>query len=223
MSDAIDSGEESNMNSVLNVSDTEFVSEKPVSKIVDDTHYNLVTEANFHVASELTKSQQEDCEVLPKKRKCQLICDIKWSSRKTCHPRGDCTPHAHVQHNFDDNFTPADVFIKFVNVQGLIDHIVSETNIYVAQKGSNFLTNHDELKAFFGFNYLIDISKLPSVANYREVDHYFGNDGLKNVMTQKSFKTFFKTFILQTMRMMTRVTKVRLYILCLGTSIILSH
>ena len=47
MSGAIDTEEESNMNSVLNVSDTEFVSEKPVSKIVDDTHYNLVTEANF--------------------------------------------------------------------------------------------------------------------------------------------------------------------------------
>ena len=78
--------------------------------------------------------------------------------------------------------------MKVVNAQELIDHIVSETKIYAAQKGRNFLTNHDELKAFLGIHYLMGITKLPSVANYGEVDHYFGSDGIKNVMTWQRFQ-----------------------------------
>ena len=38
--------------------------------------------------------------------------------------------------------------MKVVNAQELIDQIVSETNIYAAQKGCNFLTNHGEVKMF---------------------------------------------------------------------------
>ena len=78
--------------------------------------------------------------------------------------------------------------MKVANAQELIDHIVSETNIYAAQKGCNFLTNHDELKAFLGISYLMGISKLPLVANYWEVDYYIGNDGIKNVTTRQRFR-----------------------------------
>ena len=60
MLDGTDSGGES---------DAEFVSDKPIN----DTHYILVPEANIHVAYELTETQQKDCEVVRKKRKCQLI------------------------------------------------------------------------------------------------------------------------------------------------------
>ena len=50
---------------------------KPISKTIDDTHDVLVPEANVHVASELTEPQQEDCQVLRKKRICRLFYDIK--------------------------------------------------------------------------------------------------------------------------------------------------
>ena len=48
MLDGIDSGGESDVDSLLNDSDTEFVSDKPISKTVDDTHDILVPEANVH-------------------------------------------------------------------------------------------------------------------------------------------------------------------------------
>ena len=64
MLDGIDSGGESDVDSILNDSDTEFVGDKPISKAVDDTHDILIPEANVHMASELTELQQEDCEVL---------------------------------------------------------------------------------------------------------------------------------------------------------------
>ena len=81
--DGIDSGGESHVDNVLGDSDTEFVNDKPISKIADDTHNLLVPEVNLHMESEQMEPQQEDHEVLPKKRKSQLIYDIKWSSRKT--------------------------------------------------------------------------------------------------------------------------------------------
>ena len=137
MLDGIDSGGESNVDSILNYSDTEFVIDKAISKTIDDTHDVLAYEANVHVALELTEPQEKDCEVLRKKGKCQLFYDIKWSSRKTCHPRRDGTLQAHVQHDFGENFTPVDVFMKVVNTQELLDIIVCETNIYAAQKGRN--------------------------------------------------------------------------------------
>lgn len=52
----IDGGGEREMKSILNDSDNEFVGDKLISKIVDDTHDTLGPEANVHVASKQTKS-----------------------------------------------------------------------------------------------------------------------------------------------------------------------
>ena len=40
---------------ILNDTDIEFVSDKPISKMVDHTYDIFVPEANVHVASELTE------------------------------------------------------------------------------------------------------------------------------------------------------------------------
>ena len=84
--------------------------------------------------------------------------------------RRDCLLKASVQHDFGENFTPVDIFMKVVNAQTLIEDIVSETNLYASQKGRTFLTNYDELKAFLGINYFMGINKLLSVASYWEVE-----------------------------------------------------
>ena len=60
MLDGVDKGVESYVNSISSYSDTEFVSDKSISKMVDDTHDTLVLEANVHMASEMTGPQQED-------------------------------------------------------------------------------------------------------------------------------------------------------------------
>ena len=67
MLDAIDCGEESDVDSILNDPNTEFVSDKPIMKIVDDTYDILVLETNVQVASELALPQQQDCKLLQKK------------------------------------------------------------------------------------------------------------------------------------------------------------
>ena len=55
MLDRIDSGGESDVDSILNDSDTEFLSDKPISKVVDDAYGILDPEANVHVTWEVTK------------------------------------------------------------------------------------------------------------------------------------------------------------------------
>ena len=102
------------------------------------------------------------------------------------------TLQAHDQHDFGENFTYVDEIVKVLNAQELINHVVSETNTYAVQKGRNFLTNHDKIKAFFVINYLMGINKLPSVANYWKVHHYIGNDVIKNVTTQQRFQKILK-------------------------------
>ena len=64
MLDGIAKGGESDVDSILNDSDTKFLSDKPISQTVDDTHDILVPEANVYLASELTEPEQEDCEML---------------------------------------------------------------------------------------------------------------------------------------------------------------
>ena len=60
MFDEIDSGDKSDIENILNDSDTEFLCDKPITAMANDIHKVLVPEANFHVASEATEQQQEE-------------------------------------------------------------------------------------------------------------------------------------------------------------------
>ena len=113
--------------------------------------------------------------------------------------------------------------MKIVNAQELIDHIVSETNIHAAQKERNFLTNHDKLKAFLGINCLIGINKLLSVASYWEVDHYIGNEWIKNVMTRQSFQDILQDLHFANNDYDDKSDKGRALYVIFGNTIILRH
>ena len=63
----------------------------------------------------------------------------------------------------------------------LLEIIVTETNRYATQKGRNFETTEDEMKAFLGINFIMDINKLSSL------EDYFGQQ--TNVSEMKRFKT----------------------------------
>ena len=63
----------------------------------------------------------------------------------------------------------------------LLEIIVTETNRYATQKGRNFETTEDEMKAFIGINFIMGINKLSSL------EDYFGQQ--TNVSEMKRFKT----------------------------------
>ena len=84
MFDEIDSGDESDIENILNDSDTEFLCDKPITTMANDIHKVLVPEANFHVASEATEQQQEEYQVVQKKRKSQPIFEIRLPTKGKC-------------------------------------------------------------------------------------------------------------------------------------------
>ena len=48
----------------------------------------------------------------------------------------------------------------------LLEIIVTKTNRYTTQKGCNFETTEDEMKAFLGISFIMGINKLPSLEDY---------------------------------------------------------
>ena len=58
----------------------------------------------------------------------------------------------------------------------------------------NFTAAKEELNAFFGINFVVAISKLPTTAEYWRIDNLIGNDSIQNTVI---FVRFFKIYILQ--------------------------
>ena len=69
----------------------------------------------------------------------------------------------------------------------LLEIIVMKANRYATQKGSNFETTEDEMKAFLGINFIMDINKLPSLEDYLSTDKCIRNEKIQNVMTRARF------------------------------------
>lgn len=91
-----------------------------------------------------------------------------------------------------DNPNELDIFLGFIG-DDLWDKIVEESNRYARQKlGDRFQNFHvitrAELKAFIGINIIMGIVRLPNYALYWSNDEFFGNQGIKRVMTKNRFE-----------------------------------
>ena len=73
----------------------------------------------------------------------------------------ECTLEAEVLVDLDHGSTPCDIFETVTGMNELLEIIVTETNRYTTQKGHNFETTKDEMKAFLGINFIMGINKLP--------------------------------------------------------------
>ena len=71
----------------------------------------------------------------------------------------------------------------------LLEIIVMKTNRCATQKGRNFETTEDEMRAFLGINFIIGINKLPSLEDYWSSDKCIGNEKIQNVMTRTRFQS----------------------------------
>ena len=73
------------------------------------------------------------------------------------------------------------------------DRVVEESNRYAQQKlGDRFANFHQitraELKAFIGINLIMGINRLPNYALFWSNDDFFGNQGIKRVITKNRFE-----------------------------------
>ena len=69
----------------------------------------------------------------------------------------------------------------------LLEIIVTETNRYAAQKGCTFETMENEMKAFLGINFTMDINQLQSLKGYWSTDKFITKEKRQNVMTRARF------------------------------------
>ena len=100
-----------------------------------------------------------------------------------------CTLEVEVLVNLDHASTPFDIFQTVAGMNELLEVIVMETNRYTTQKGRNFETTEDEMKAFLGINFIMGISKLPSLEDYWSTDKCIGNEKIQNVKTRTRFQS----------------------------------
>ena len=88
-----------------------------------------------------------------------------------------------------------DFFSAFIG-DDFWDHLVAETNLYARQKLTTFPrrlakfteVSRMEMKAYFGIMIIMGMVRLPSIADYWSTDEFFGNLGIKKVMTKNRFE-----------------------------------
>ena len=97
-----------------------------------------------------------------------------------------CTLEAEVLIDLDHGSIPFDIF---QTVTGMNELREMETNRYTTQKGCNFETVKNEMKAFLGVNFIMGINKLPFLEDYRSTDKCIGNEKIQNVTTRTRFQS----------------------------------
>ena len=96
--------------------------------------------------------------------------------------KNECTLEAEVLVDLDHGSTLFGIFQTVTHMNELLEIIVTETNRYTSQKGCNFETTEDEMKAFLGINFILGINKLPYLEDYWLTNKCLRNEKIQNVM-----------------------------------------
>ena len=182
--DEVDSDLDEDLENEMNDSDTEFFVEEDIDLRLEGATGGsniLIPTANIHKVS---AADNNESRTGSKKE----TTDWKWTRVIKPSRKMECKLQKHVLLQFNIDPTPYDVYEKAIDLNKLVAHIVSETNIYATQKGRNFVTNDAEMKAFLGMNSIMSINKLPTMEQYWSTDRFIGNQALRDVMTKSRFK-----------------------------------
>ena len=87
---------------------------------------------------------------------------------------------------------PLEVYEKVVNLDVLIELLVTQSNLYSQLNGHHFITNPEEMKAFLGTNYVMALNQLPNISMYWDCDHFIGNNDIQNIFTGGRYKEILK-------------------------------
>ena len=109
--------------------------------------------------------------------------------KKSLWRKRECTSEAEIFVDLDHGSTPFDMFQMVTEMNELLEIIVRKTNRYTTLKGRNFETTEDEMKAFFGINFIMSINKLSSLVYYWTTDKFIENEMIQNVMTRTRFQS----------------------------------
>ena len=141
----------------MNDSDTEFfANDEDIENIVPDfDNADILTpEASIHIVKDNENEQGKNL-----KNKLDEI-QFQWRPKIALNIREECNLVGEVYHQLKENTSPLDVYEKVVNLDDLIELLVTQSNLYSQQNGRHFKTNPEEKKAFLGTNYVMAVNKL---------------------------------------------------------------
>ena len=141
----------------MNNSGTEFFANyEDIENIVPDSDNAdiLTPEASIHIVKDNENEQGKNL-----KNKLDEI-QFQWRPKIALNIREECNLVGEVYHQLKENTSPLDVYEKVVNLNDLIELLVTQSNLYSQQNGRHFKTNPEEKKAFLGTNYVMAVNKL---------------------------------------------------------------
>ena len=141
----------------MNNSGTEFFANyEDIENIVPDSDNAdiLTPEASIHIVKDNENEQGKNL-----KNKLDEI-QFQWRPKIALNIREECNLVGEVYHQLKENTSPLDVYEKVVNLDDLIELLVTQSNLYSQQNGRHFKTNPEEKKAFLGTNYVMAVNQL---------------------------------------------------------------
>ena len=104
-----------------------------------------------------------DIDEPPGKKLTKKVRALEWKLTSEFVKAKKCTPEAHVLLESQQKANPLPISEEPTKLNNLVKHICNQTNLYAAQKGSDFALNPKQIRAFLGTNYIMSISNLPNV------------------------------------------------------------
>ena len=154
--DSVQSGEEVDIEELMNNSGIEFFANyEDIANIVPDSDNAdiLTPEASIHIVKDNENEQGKNLE-----NKLDEI-QFQWRPKIALNIREECNLVAEVSHQLKKSTLPLDVYEKAVNLDVLIEVLVTQSNLYSQQNGRHFITHPEEKKAFLGTNYVIAVNQ----------------------------------------------------------------
>ena len=164
--------QEEDIDNLMNDSDTEFIVDENLDNDIDSDDEPLsvlIPDANIYVVKSSTAEENmEESNVVCEKESKQKSkrkgkekatkkksVDFGRKKRPDSKLKQSCALEAELTIDpLPEHHTCFDIFSAVTDIENLIKLIVAESNLYAQQKGREFQTNEQEMKAFLGINYV---------------------------------------------------------------------
>ena len=175
--DNVQSDEEEHIEELMNDSDKEFfANDKYKENIVPDSENAdiLTPEGSIHIVKDNEKEQGKNS-----KSKFEEV-QFQWRRNIASNIREDWNLVGKVCHRLKESASPLEVYEKVVDLDLLIELLVTQSNLSSQQNNRHFITNPGEMKAFLGTVYVMAVNQLPNISIYCDCHHFIGNNGIQN-------------------------------------------
>ena len=106
--------------------------------------------------------------------------------------REECNLVGEICHQLKESASSLEVY-EVVNLDVLIELLVTQSNLYSQPNGRYFIINPEEIKTFLGTNYVMGINQLPNISLYRDCDLFIGDSRIQNIFRRSRYQEILQT------------------------------